>query len=132
MSQNQYGGKYAPKKKPWWQPFLPVIGLLLLLGFAALAYLVSAPIMALIVERVPNRTLPKEQLQLIVAIAVFVVEVLLLAAVYSVFQPKTPRGTTERELDREKKENIKEQQAANRRKKEMQAKMRAQNRNKDK
>lgn len=127
MSENKFGGKYAPKKKSWLKPFLPVFGLLLLIAFGLIAYALSSPITQFIDARVTTRTLPLPQIQLIVGIGVFIVEVMLLAMVYSIFQPKTPRGTTERELDREKKERIKEEQAATRRKRDMQAKMRASN-----
>lgn len=127
---SEYGGKYAPKKKPWWQPFLPVLGLVMLIVFGGIAYLLSAPLFEFIDSRVAVRLAP--QVQFLVAGAIFIVFVLLTAMIYSAFQPKMPKGVSEQDLDKEKKERQKEEAAANRRKKEMQAKMRARNRSQEK
>ncbi len=127
MSENQFGTKYAPKKESRLKPFYPVLGLLILIAFGALAYFVSGPITQW-VDGVATIPLPLLQLRPIVGVGTFIVLTLLLAMVYSIFQPKTPKGVSERDLDREKQERIKEDKAMNRRKKEMQAKMRARNR----
>jgi phosphotransferase system glucose/maltose/N-acetylglucosamine-specific IIC component len=128
MSENQYGSKYAPKKPSPLKPFYPVIGLLVLVIFGAIAFAVSQPITNFIDQRVTTMPLPVSQLRIIVGVGVFIVLTLLLAMTYSIFQPKTPKGVSERDLDREKQERQKEEKAAARRKKEMQAKMRARNR----
>lgn len=127
MSNQEFGGKYGKKKPPWWKPFLPILGLLLLFVFGAIAFVLSEPVARQIDTFVTQRALPMREMQIISGIGLFIIQVLLLAMVYAIFQPKGPKGVSERELDREKREKLKEQQAANRRKKEMMAKMRARN-----
>lgn len=127
MSNQEFGGKYGKKKPPWWKPFLPIFGLLLLFVFGAVAFVLSEPVARQVDMMVTQRALPMREMQIISGIALFIIQVFLLAMVYAVFQPKGPKGVSERELDREKREKLKEQQAANRRKKEMMAKMRARN-----
>jgi uncharacterized membrane protein len=127
MSSQEFGGKYAKKKPPWWKPFLPLLGLLLLVIFGAVSFVLSGPVAAQVDAMVTQRALPMREMQIISGIAIFIVQVFFVAMIYAIFQPKGPKGVTERELDREKREMLKEQQAANRRKKEMLAKMRARN-----
>jgi uncharacterized membrane protein len=127
MSSQEFGGKYAKKKPPWWKPFLPLLGLLLLVIFGVVSFVLSGPVAAQVDAMVTQRALPMREMQIISGIAIFIVQVFFVAMIYAIFQPKGPKGVTERELDREKREMLKEQQAANRRKKEMLAKMRARN-----
>lgn len=127
MSNQEFGGKYAPKKPPWWKPFLPLFGLLLLAVFGAVAFVLAEPVARQVDVLVTQRALPLQEMTIISGIAIFIVQVFFVAMIYALFQPKGPKGVTERELDREKREMLKEQQAANRRKKEMMAKMRAKN-----
>lgn len=126
MSENLFNSKYQPKKPSPLKPFYPVIGLIILILFGAISYFLSRPVTELVDART-TIALEFAQLQLVIAIGIFIVLTLALAAVYSVFQPKTPKGVSERDLDREKQEKMREAAAANRRKKEMQAKMRARN-----
>jgi hypothetical protein len=126
MSENLFNSKYQPKKPSPLKPFYPVIGLIILIVFGAISYFLSRPITELVDART-TIALEFAQLQLVIGIGIFIVLTLALAAVYSVFQPKTPKGVSERDLDREKQEKMREAAAANRRKKEMQAKMRARN-----
>jgi hypothetical protein len=126
MSENLFNSKYQPKKRSPLKPFYPVIGLFILIVFGAISYFLSRPVTELVDART-TIALEFAQLQLVIAIGIFIVLILALAAVYSVFQPKTPKGVSERDLDREKQEKMREAAAANRRKKEMQAKMRARN-----
>jgi type VI protein secretion system component VasK len=125
MSGN-YGGKYAPRKKNPLKPFYPVIGLLILILGGGFAYLVSPSVTSWLDLRVEGTFPP--QMRLIVAGVIFLLIILVLGMVFSVFQPKTPKGVSEKDLDKEKQERLKEQQAAAKRRKEMQTKMRQRNR----
>jgi type VI protein secretion system component VasK len=125
MSGN-YGGKYAPRKKNPLKPFYPVIGLLILILGGGFAYYVSPSVTTWLDVRMEGTFPP--QMRLVVAGVIFLVIVMVLGTIFSAFQPRTPKGVSEKDLDKEKQERVKEQQAAAKRRKEMQSKMRRRNR----
>ena len=110
-------------------PFLPVIGLILLIVAGAIAWFLSDPAYGFLRDNVQG--IPAQAvMRYIIAVAIFLVEILLVAAVYALFQPRTPRMVTEQELDREKQERLREREASDRRKKQMREKLREQSRRK--
>jgi hypothetical protein len=94
MSSQEFGGKYAKKKPPWWKPFLPLLGLLLLVIFGVVSFVLSGPVAAQVDAMVTQRALPMREMQIISGIAIFIVQVFFVAMIYAIFQPKGPKGVT--------------------------------------
>lgn len=129
MSMEEYSNKYKPKKKNYLKPFMPIIGIIILAIAAGMGYITSEPLLRLLQDNVPGVPFSQE-MQLVVAGTVFLVIILAFGLIYSAFQPGMPKGVSESDLDREKRDREKEILAAKRRKKEMQAKMRQRNQGK--
>ena len=124
--EDEYSAKKAAKPKSKWQPFLYALGFIIILVVGALSYFLSEPAfreLRLRISGFPNQP----EVRFVVAGAIFLITIMVLSVIYSAFQPRMPKGVTEHDLDREKRERQKEMDAAKRRKKEMQAKMRARN-----
>ncbi len=110
-------------------PFLPAIGLVLLIVAGAAAWFLSDPAYAFLRENVQN--IPTQAvLRYVIAVGIFLVEILLIAALYAAFQPRPPKLATEKQLDREKQERLREREESDRRKKQMREKLRQQSRRK--
>lgn len=121
---SEYGGKFAPKKKDPLKPFIPVIGLFLAIIAGAIAYFASEPALEVVKTYIAIGDAP--EMRWVVAGAIFLLIIMVVGMLYTVFQPRLPKGVSESDLDREKQEKAKEAAAAARRKREMQAKMRQQ------
>jgi len=124
--EDEYSSKKAGKARSKLQPFLYAIGFILILAAGAASYFLSAPAFAELKKRISGFPTQPE-IQIIVGGAIFLILIMIVAMFYAAFQPRLPKGVSEQDLDREKRERQKEMDAAKRRKKEMQAKMRARN-----
>jgi uncharacterized membrane protein len=124
--EDEYSAKKAAKPRNKWQPFLYALGFIIILVVGAASYFLSEPAFRELRLRVSG--FPSQpEVRFVVAGAIFLIVIMVLSMIYAAFQPRMPRGVSEQDLDREKRERQKEMDAAKRRKKEMQAKMRARN-----
>ena len=132
--QQQYGGKYAPKKKDPLRPFYPIIGLIIAGIAAAIAYFAAAPLYELIRTNIlqgnTGQLPPADQMELIVGGMVFLVIVLLFALIFAAFQPRTPK-ISEQSLLKEKQEKEREIRRSRERQRAMREKMRRANKDFD-
>ncbi len=132
MSRNseEFGGKYATKKKDPLRPFYPIIGLIVAAIAGAIAYFGASPAYELIrTNLLQNATglPPVEQMELLVGVMIFLVIMMLFGLVFAAFQPRTPRAVTERGLLEEKQEKERERRRARQRQRSMREKMRKAN-----
>lgn len=111
----------------WLKVFLPLMGLILAAISALFAFVLSGPAYQLVRQGFPQ--IPEApEIHLIVGIIIFAAFIFLIGGIYAAFAPKPPKIATEKELDRERQQKIREAAAAKRRKKEMRDKMRSRNR----
>lgn len=119
--ENEYAR--SKKKKDPIRAFLPVIGLVLIVCFAAISWVVHEPIRDALAENVTDLPQPGqdgfEEIGYVAGGAVFVVLLMITSLMYSAFAPKPEKIVSERELLREKKERAAEKKARERRKKEI-------------
>lgn len=125
MVDKDYGGEGAIKKagRNWQRILLPVVGLVMIIAAGAIAFLLSRPAGVLLRSRIaPGADM--QSIQLAAGIGIFLVIIMVFGALYAAIVPKPPKGISEGELDKEKKERFEEAQRAKRRKREMKNKMR--------
>lgn len=129
MSQNEFRGKYEAEAKKPLQPYYPVIGLIVMAIAAAIAYFVSTPVFEWIVPNLLNGNTQGQELEIQIAIGVVVwlVIISVFGAMFAVFQPKTSKLVSESALKGEKDEREADRLRAQRRRKQMQQKMRKAN-----
>lgn len=129
--EDEYSAKKAARRGGRFGFLRYAFGLIILLVGGVVAYFASLPAKNFIVQRIPS--IPNTpEIQLAVGVGIFLLVVMLLALVYSAFQPRMPKGVSEYDLDKEKQAKLREEMAAKRRKKEMQAKMRQRNQEQNK
>ena len=123
---DEYSGGIRKKGRGGLRPFLPAIGFILALAAGAISWVLSEPAVALLRDNIAG--IPDDiAVQVVVGAAIFALLITVFAALYSAFQPKQPKGVSERDLDKEKRERAAEEAAMKRRKKEMRDKMRQRN-----
>lgn len=124
--EDEYAVK--PKKKNPLNPFLPLIGLLLIAAAGGIGFVLSKPLTEVLQTNVlPNNAQDIadnfETVQAIVGVITAIVILLFVAAIYALFAPKPTKLTTEKELQREKEEKLAEELARKKRKQEINRKM---------
>lgn len=106
--------------------FFPILGLILMIAFGVVAYVLAPLLTNLLDSSGLIAGLPPElyeRMDLISGIIIFVVMMLSTALLYAIVAPKPKKVVTERDLDRERKARIAAEQEAKLRKKKVQAKM---------
>ena len=120
--EDEYAGKQ--KKKDPLRAFLPVIGLILALAFAAIAYSIMEPVHKLIADNVDGFPEPEMDTGVMedkyptyaVAGGIFVALVMVATVFFALFAPKPHKQVTENELKDEKRAIERENQERKRRK----------------
>lgn len=111
-------------------PFLPVLGLFMLVALGAVAFVLSDPVHQFIYEEFfqeeeqQNGTLPEDsfnqdEAQYMVGGGLFVILLMVMGLLYAMFAPKPDKTVTERELKKEKMEMQREAELRKRRKQQM-------------
>ncbi|MCU0514401.1 MAG: hypothetical protein MUE40_17755 [Anaerolineae bacterium] len=121
------GGVKQSKGRNWQRILLPVVGLLLITASGIIAYILSTPVANFL--RANLAAFPRENtqaVQLAVAFAIFLILIAIFGTIYASIVPKPPKGITETELDKEKKDKLLEAERAKRRKRDMKNRMREQ------
>lgn len=127
MSRNTDYSEGIKKKQGtnWTKALLPIIGILVILIAAGVAYVASAPVFELLLANFPE--FPNDEgLQIVVGVGIFLVIMTIFAIVYSLIAPKPTYTVTEAELSKERKEKMEEEIAARNRKKAMRNRMKDQ------
>jgi hypothetical protein len=131
LEEGYTSSRKGPKKPTRFGFLRYAFGIAILLIGGVIAYFASLPVKNFIVQRIT--TIPNTpEIQIAVGIGIFLMVVMVMALVYSVFQPRIPKGVSEHDLDKEKQARLREELAAKRRKKDMQAKMRQRNQQQNK
>jgi len=123
--EDEYAGR--KKKKDPLRAFLPVIGLILIVCFAAISWVVHEPLRDALVENISD--LPQEneegftEVGYVAGGSVFVILLMFTSLLYAAFAPKPEKIVSERELLQEKKAREAEAKARKKRKREMQQQM---------
>lgn len=117
--EDEYAGR-KQKKDPI-TAFLPFLGLILIMAFAAIAWVVKEPAHEFLMDQIADFP-EEEEVTYAVAVGLFFILMLLVATVYALFAPKPKhKEVTERELKREKHAIELENQERKRRKRRMRA-----------
>lgn len=130
MTSNEFGGKYAPKKKDPLKPWYPLIGIILIAIAGAVGFFLRQPVYAFL-ERTLLKgagNLPAETMEYIVAGGIALVIIGVFSAVFALFAPKTNKLVTEKHLLAQKQEAERERLRAKKRKYQMRQKMKQANR----
>lgn len=118
--------KQAKKKDPI-APFLPIIGLVIIVLAGGFAYLVSGPAHDFLRSQLGSQIPNEPVVQYAIAGMIFLLIVLVVGMVFAAFQPKPEMTVSERQLDKEKKEREKERLERKKRQRLMKEKMRKAN-----
>lgn len=111
------------RKKDPLNAFLPVIGLLLAVCFAVIAFFTYEPAHEFLVEQIS--TLPQqgdegyEEMGYVVGVGIFLILMMFAAMLYAVFAPKPPKLATEAQLKKERQATAAEKAARKRRKQQI-------------
>jgi len=121
--EDEYSGRQ--KKKDPLKPYYPLLGLLLGLAFAAIAYAVAPPVHQFIYDSGFIKTFPEPKMDtgvlkdkyptFAVAGVIFVALVLIATVIFALFAPKPQKQVTENELKDEKRAHEREVAARKRR-----------------
>ncbi len=118
--ENEYAK--SKKKKSAMAPFLPAIGLILILCFAAIAFVVSEPLTDILrdnMTEIPNN----QEVTYVVGFIVFLGLVLTTGLLFALFTPKPSKMITEQELKKERQQAAREKLARKKRKRDANLKM---------
>lgn len=116
--QDEFGETPEEKKKTTINAFLPLFGLVLIIAFGAIAYVLSEPLTTLLRENVDG--IPAEQeVQYVVGGVIFLVMLMLSGMMYAMFAPKPQLRVTEAELKKERMLDAREKKARQLRKQQM-------------
>ncbi len=113
--EDEYAGR-GRRQKNALAPFLPVIGFLLAGIVAVIAFFVSDPIHQFLIRQFRGQVPTNPEVRYIIAVAVFLVLILLVAMIYAIFAPKPPKTTSEKQLEQEKREIAREKAERKKRK----------------
>lgn len=116
FAEDEYRGRR--KKKNPLAPFLPLLGLVLAVALAAVAFILSAPVHDLLKENIADFPVETE-VQYVIAVVLFIVLVLFAGMLYAAFAPKPPKLVSESELKRERIEIDREKRAKKKRRREL-------------
>jgi len=104
------------------RPFLPVIGLFMIVALGAIAFVLSTPVHELLMDQISD--FPEEQeVQYVVGVVIFLLLVLVMSLIYAAFAPKPARTVSEKELKQEKAAIERERLAKKRRRRQMRKQM---------
>lgn len=123
--EDEYAGR--GRKRSGINAFLPFLGLILIISFGAIAYILSEPVHQYIYTQfieeseIRNATpvedsFDNEKIQYVVGGAIFIILVMIGGALYALGAPKEKIKVTERELKQEKLRREEEVRAMKRRK----------------
>jgi hypothetical protein len=128
MVDKDYGGEGRIKKtgRNWQRILLPIVGLLMIVASGVVAFILSSPVGQWLRRNIGSiGSTDARSVQLAAGVGIFIIILLVYAAIYAAIVPKPPKGVSESELDKEKRERFEEEQRAKRRKREMKNKMKA-------
>jgi hypothetical protein len=109
----------------------PVYGLLMALAIGAISYVLAPELLKFVRQRAPQfsvGTLPESQVELIFAAAIFLVLIAVVTFLLAIFVPKKKSDIKDTHLVKEKKAMEAERLARKKRQREVQKKLRQQNR----
>ena len=112
----------SKQKRSAMGPFLPAIGLILIVCFAAIAFVASEPLTEVLRENmaeVPD----DEEVSYVVGFIVFLGLLLITGLLFAMFAPKPPKMVTEQELKKERQQVAREKEARKKRKRAANLKM---------
>ena len=122
--EDEYSGRYRPKKKNPMAKFFPVVGFLLALCLAGIAYVVSKPLNETLMNQVANYPFESaDTIQLIVGAVIFLVGMMFIGLIYAAVAPRPTKLATEKQMEKERNEKLREKEMMKRRKREVNRKM---------
>jgi uncharacterized ion transporter superfamily protein YfcC len=106
------------RRKSWRTILLPVMGLLLAVCAAGISFALAAPVTDAVRKNISG--VPAgDTLQIAIGFGIFIVLMLVFAALYGVFAPKPTKIISEKDLDKEKKLREKEKIAQRKRRRQV-------------
>ena len=118
------------RRRSWRTILLPVMGFLLAGLAAIIAFVASDPVTELVQDSV--RGVPEgDGLQIAIGFGIFIILMLIFAAIYAVFAPKPKIQVSERELEKERRETEREKVAQRKRRRQINREMARQNRDRN-
>jgi hypothetical protein len=124
-TDEEYSSSGKVKRSKGIKPWLPVIGMLLLLSFGAMAYVLSEPLYNAVASSVAMDITPDVG-RLVAGVVLFVVLSFVGLIIYTIFAPKRTHLTNENLLERERKAKKAEQVAKKKRQRQVAIEMRRQ------
>lgn len=132
---SDFQGKYAPKKKDPLRAFYPIIGLIIIVIAGAVGWFGAPFVLEYGADYIPRAVTTGISdpltLQILVAVLIFFVIVAIFAMVYAIFAPKPTKLVSEGALKREREQKLAEQRRMKKRRRKMNARMRAGNKDLD-
>jgi len=120
FSDNDY--EMRQRRRSWRNILMPVMGLLLLVCAALIGFALSEPATDFLRSNI-NNVPAGDEIQAGVGFGIFLIFLLVFAAVYAMFAPKPTKVISENELAREKKARDQERLAQKRRRREINQQM---------
>ena len=116
--EDEYKGRQ--KKKDPLKAFLPAIGLLLALAFAAIAFFLREPVQQLLIDQNVLTEPVDEKVGYVIGGVIFLVLMLFAGFIFALFAPKPAKRVTESELKKEREAMQREAQERKERRRKMQ------------
>ena len=120
FSDDEY--EMRQNRRSWRNILMPVMGLLLLVCAGLIGFALSEPATTFLRSNI-NNVPPGDELQAGVGFGIFLVLLLVFAAVYAMFAPKPTKIISENELAKEKQARDRERMAQKRRRREINQQM---------
>lgn len=124
-TDEEYGSSGKRRRSKGIRPWLPLIGLLLLLSFGAMAFVLSEPLYNAAASTFVMDVTP-EVGRLVAGVVLFVVFSFIGLIIYAIFAPKRTHLTNEHLLERERQAKKAEQVAKKKRQRQVAIEMRRQ------
>jgi hypothetical protein len=125
--EDEYARKGRKKNRDPIRPFLPVLGLLLAVALAAISWVIHEPLRDFLVEQFPDLPQPgTESFEVVGYIAggvVFVVLLMIVSMLYTIFAPRPEKLTSESQLKRERDDIDAERRAKKKRQQQIRRNM---------
>lgn len=112
------------------KPYLRVIGMVLVVAFGVIAFILSEPAGRALLDTA-NINIPLEQARILVGVAIFIVLLMFTYVVFAIFAPKDKKSVNERDLEKERAMKQAEMKAKKKRSREINRKMAESNREKN-
>jgi hypothetical protein len=117
---DEYSGRQSGKKKQksHIRAFLPALGLIMAVALAGVAYVASEPIHQLLMDNMPSIPAAPE-MQYVIAAVMWIIMLAIVGMVYAAAAPKPTKMISEKVLEKEKADRLREKRMVKKRKQQI-------------